>query len=57
MPLLVFNTARPVEHRAVVVKELINNGGSPITIRRAFRVRSTRSRLLIVKLFAIAYYT
>lgn len=39
MPFLVFIMAWSGEHRAFVVEEFINNGGSPITTQRAFRIR------------------
>jgi len=35
MPFLVFIMAWSGEHRAFVVEEFINNGGTPITTQRA----------------------
>jgi len=39
MTFLVFMMAWSGEHRAYVVNEFINNGGSPITTQHAFRIR------------------
>lgn len=44
MPLLVFIMAWSGEHRAFVIEEFINNGGSPISTQRAFRVRFALGR-------------
>jgi len=44
MPFLVFIMAWSGEHRAFVVEEFTNNGGSPITSQRAFRIRFALNR-------------
>jgi hypothetical protein len=45
MPFLVHTMAWSSDHRAFVIDELIENGGSPIMTQRAFRIRFALSRL------------
>ena len=44
MPFSVHNMASSGESRAFVVEEFIANGGSPIAMQRAFRIRFALSQ-------------